>query len=909
MASDLSSFFSPRSIAVIGASDEEGTVGWRLMKNLMEYKGKGKGNVYPVNIRKDEVLGVKAYKSVEDIPESVDLAVIATPAPTVPGIVEQCGRAGVKNLIIISAGFREVGEEGRALEAKIIEARDKYALNIIGPNCLGIIRPSSNLNATFLSRTPEPGNVAFISQSGALGSAIVEWAIDESIGFSAFISVGSMLDVDFGDLIEYLGKDPETKSILLYVEGISDAKRFISAARHFARTKPIIVVKAGKFAESARAVQSHTGSLAGEDVVYDAAFKRAGIIRVDEISELFNCAEALAKQPLPNGPRLAIITNAGGPAIMATDALLTSGGRLAELDPNTIEELNKVLPKHWSKGNPVDLIGDADASRYRRALELCLKDSNVDGILVIYTPTMIDSTEIAKTVVDVCNSSSDDGGGGGRGIIKPILTSFMFQHEANRILNENGIPTYDTPEQAVKTFIYMYQYKHRLEMLYQTPEALIDFMPPKRPLLTMINNAIAEKRKVLDEVESKEFISYYNIPVVRTLIARSEDEAVALASSIGYPVVLKIYSKDITHKSDVGGVMLNLKDEDEVREAYNRMMQNVKSRMPDARIDGVTVQPMVTKKGVEVILGARHDPIFGPVILFGMGGVGVEIFRDFAVGLPPLNQVLARMLIEETRVYRILRGYRDIPAVDMRALEQLLVSFSQMLIDFPEIEEVDINPLLVHGKDIIALDARIVIDEVRARARTSKDHDPYRHLVISPYPKRYERLWTLKDGRTVLLRPIKPEDEPLWLDMFKHLSQESVYQRFFTVIKDTPHEQIVRYCNIDYAREMSIVAELSEGNAKRIIGVASLVIDWRSRGKDGYREGEVAVIVADPWQGLGLGTKLVDYILEIAEDMNVKAVNAVMLASNARIIDLMKRMGFRLEALDEDTLIGRLELT
>lgn len=767
MVSDLSAFFSPRSIAVIGASDEEGTVGWRLMKNLMEYKG----NVYPVNIRKDEVLGVKAYRSVEDIPESVDLAVIATPAPTVPGIVEQCGRAGVKNLIIISAGFREVGEEGRALEAKIIEARDRYALNIIGPNCLGIIRPSSNLNATFLSRTPKPGNVAFISQSGALGSAIVDWAVNENIGFSAFISVGSMLDVDFGDLIEYLGKDPETKSILLYIEGISDAKRFMSAARHFSRTKPIIVVKAGKFAESARAVQSHTGSLAGEDVVYDAAFKRAGVIRVDEISELFNCAEALAKQPLPNGPRLAIITNAGGPAIMATDALIASGGRLAELDPNTIEELNRVLPKHWSKGNPIDLIGDADASRYRRALELCLKDSNVDGILVVYTPTMIDSVEIARTVVDVCkdstnsssnsNSSSDNSRYGSSS--KPVLTSFMFQHEANRILNENGIPTYDTPEQAVKTFIHMYQYKHRLEMLYQTPEALIDFMPPKRPLLTMINNAIAEKRRILDEVESKEFISYYNIPVVRTLIARSEDEAVALASSIGYPVVLKIYSKDITHKSDVGGVMLNLNDEHEVREAYNRMMQNVRAKMPDARIDGVTVQPMVKMKGVEVILGARYDPIFGPVILFGMGGVGVELFKDFAVGLPPLNQVLARMLMEETRVHRLLKGYRDIPAADMRALEQLLVSFSQMLIDFPEIEEVDINPLLVHGKNIIALDARIVVDEARASARAKakagKDHDPYRHLIISPYPKRYERLWTLKDGRIVLLRPIKPEDE------------------------------------------------------------------------------------------------------------------------------------------------------
>ncbi|MCS6767612.1 MAG: bifunctional acetate--CoA ligase family protein/GNAT family N-acetyltransferase [Candidatus Nitrosocaldus sp.] len=895
MAGDLSAFFNPKSIAVIGASDEQGSVGWRLMRNLMEYNGK----VYPVNIRKDEVLGIKAYRSVEDLPEGVDLAVIATPAATVPGIVEQCGRAGIRNLIIISAGFREVGDEGRALEAKILDVRDRYGLNIVGPNCLGIIRPSSNLNATFLSRVPKPGSVALISQSGALGAAIIDWAVNESIGLSAFVSVGSMLDVDFGDLIEYLGKDPETKSILLYIEGISDAKRFMSAARHFARTKPIIVVKAGKFAESARAVQSHTGSLAGEDTVYDAAFKRAGVIRVEEISELFNCAEALAKQPLPRGPRLAIITNAGGPAIMATDTLIANGGRLAELSANTVEELNRVLPRHWSKGNPVDLIGDADAARYKNALELCLRDDGVDGILVIYTPTIVDSVDIARTVVDVCKGSSHG---------KPVLTSFMFQQEANRILNESGIPTYDTPEQGVRTFIYMYQYKHRLEMLYQTPEALIDFMPPKRPLLTMIRNAIAEKRSVLNEVESKEFISYYNIPVVRTVVARSEDEAASIASGIGYPVVLKVYSKDITHKSDVGGVMLNLKDEREVREAYNRIMESVRAKVPDASIDGVTVQPMVAMKGVEVILGARHDPIFGPAILFGMGGVGVELFRDFAVGLPPLNQTLARMLMEETKVYRLLKGYRDVPEADMRALEQLLVSFSQMLIDFPEIEEVDINPLLIHGKRMVALDARIVIDEARA-GRRRRDHDPYGHLVISPYPKRYERLWTLKDGRVVLLRPIKPEDEPLWLDMFRHLSPESVYQRFFTIIKDTPHEQRVRYCNIDYAREMSIVAELSEGNVRRIIGVASLVIDSRRRGsRDGYREGEIAVMVADPWQGLGLGTKLVDYILEIAEDMNVKAVNAVMLANNTRIIDLMRRMGFRIEALDEGTLVGRLEL-
>ncbi len=886
---ELNKFFSPRSIAVIGASDEEGTVGWRLMKNLMEYRG----NVYPVNIRKDEILGVKAYRSVDDIPEVVDLAVIATPAHTVPSIVEQCGKRGVDSMIIISAGFREVGEEGKALETKILEVRDKYNLNIIGPNCLGVIKPSSNLNATFLSRMPKAGNVAFISQSGALGAAIVDWAVDKSIGFSAFISVGSMLDVDFGDLIEYLGSDPETRSILLYIEGITDAKKFMSAARHFARVKPIIVIKAGKFAESARAVQSHTGSLAGEDIVYDAALKRAGVIRVDEISELFNCAEALAKQPLPKGDRLAIITNAGGPAIMATDALLASNGILAELSEHTLEELNKVLPKHWSKGNPIDLIGDADASRYKAALELCLNDDNVDGILIIYTQSFVDPVEIACTVVNVLRTSGNRG--------KPVITSFMFQREANRIFNENGIPTYDTPEQAVKTFMYMHQYKHRLEMLYQTPEALIDFIPPKRPLRNMISRAVAEGRILLDEVESKEFISYYDIPVVKTLIARSEDETVTMAASIGYPVVLKVYSRDITHKSDVGGVMLNLKDEYEVRDAYRRIMERVKANRPDARVDGVTVQPMVDVKGIELILGAKNDPIFGPVILFGMGGIGVELFRDYAIALPPLNQTLARMLMQETRVYRLLRGYRDIRAVDTRLLEQLIVSFSNMLIDFPEIEEVDINPLLASSSRIVALDARIVIN----RDRAIKPISNYEHLVINPCPKRYERLYTLKNGRAVLLRPIKPEDEPLWIDMFKSLSSSSIYQRFFKVIKDITHEQIARYCNIDYAREMSIVAELSEGDRRRMIGVASIITD---RKKHRPKEGEIAVIVADEFQGLGLGTKLIDYIIEIAEDMGIDTLKALILADNSKAIDIVRRMGFTIEAIDGNTVMARLEL-
>jgi len=702
--SDLSNFFNPKSIAVIGASDEEGTVGWRLFKNLVENGYNGR--IYPINIRKQKILGFKAYQSVEQLPERADLAVIAVPAKVVPSIVEQCGKVGIDSIIIISAGFKEVGQEGKVLEDRIAEIRSRYGMRIIGPNCLGLVRPSINLNATFLRKMPKAGNIALISQSGALGAAIVDWTIKEDIGLSKFISVGSMLDVDFGDLIDYLGNDPETKSILLYMEGVTDAKKFMKNARKVAKIKPIITIKSGRFSESAKAVASHTGSLAGEDNVYDAVFKRVGIVRVEEIQELFNCAEALAKQPLPNGPRLAIITNAGGPGIMAADALLARNGKLAVLSSKTMDALNKALPSHWSKGNPIDLIGDADTERYRVALEACLEDDNIDGILVIYTQSFLDSVELAHTIIDVYSKSKRD---------KPLLTSLMGQWESHGILNKYGIPTYDTPEQAVKTFMYMYQYKNRLEMLDGSPEpytstAIISITSDKKArLLSIINNALNEYRAVLNEVEAKEFISCYNIPTVKTLVANDEDSAVEIADMLGYPVVLKILSPDIVHKTDVGGVILDLKNEQEVRYAYREIMRNVKMKRPDARILGVTVQPMVSKRGVEVILGSKHDPIFGPVILFGMGGVGVEIFKDFTLELPPLNNKLARNMIEGTKVYNLLKGYRGMPAADISKLEEVMVSFSQMLIDFPQIREVDMNPIIVYMDNITVLDARIVI--------------------------------------------------------------------------------------------------------------------------------------------------------------------------------------------------------
>ncbi len=888
---NLDKIFNPKSIAVIGASDEEGTVGYVLMKNLVELWHRGR--IYPVNIRKKEIFNLKTYQSVSEIPETVDLAIIATPAKTVPEIVEECGKTEIKGIIIISAGFKEAGLEGRALEDKIIAIGKAYDMRIIGPNCLGVIRPSINLNATFSNKMPPRGNIAFISQSGALGTAILDWAIHSNIGFSNFVSVGSMIDVGFGDLIDYFGSDSQTRSILMYIEGIANARKFMSAARHFARTKPIVVLKSGRYSESAKAAASHTGALTGESAVYDAAFKRVGIVMVSDIAELFNCAEILGMQPNPKGPHLAIITNAGGPGVMSVDTLIAKGGAPATLSQQTIETLNKVLPPYWSKSNPIDILGDAKADRYEAVIDVCLRDNNIDGLLVIYTPQgMEDPARIARSIVEQWRS---------KGSQKTVLTSFMGQkevEEANQILSKYSIPTYSTPEQAVTTYMYMYQYKRNLELLYETPEELpVDTVPPKRPLTVILRNA-AKEREILTEAEAKQFLEAYTIPVVKTMVAKTVDEAASLAMQIGYPVVLKILSPQIVHKTNAGGVILDIASEAELRKAYDAIIQRAREYDPKAEIQGVTVQSMIKKQGYEIILGAKTDPLFGHVILFGMGGTGVEIFRDVAIGLPPLNQTLARRIMEETKVYEFLKGYRNAPSANLKLLEEIMIDFSQMLVDFPQLKEIDINPLLVNSKEVIALDARIVID----RKRVFEKSEPYEHLVMSPYPRKYETLWKLYDGRIVLLRPIKPEDEPMWLEMFQNFSDQSIRYRFFEIIGDTPHEIRVKYCNIDYDREIGIVAELNEKGSRKIAGVVRLVTDPDNK------MGEIAIIVADPWQGLGLGTKMMDHIIEICKDKKIEIVYAEILRDNLVAIDLFRRMGFIVEALDEETVKATLNL-
>jgi len=580
---------------------------------------------------------------------------------------------------------------------------------------------------------------------------------------------------------------------------------------------------------------------------------------------------------------------------MATDALIAQGGKLAKLSEKTMEKLNSFLPHYWSRGNPIDILGDAKADRYKAVVEACLDDQNVDGIVIIYTPqAVVEPVSVAKSIVELCSNRGYQS--------KTILTSFMGYgavEEANRVLSENSIPTYTTPEQAIKTYHYMYQYKRNLELQYETPEELpVDVVPPKRPLMTIMRDVAAENREVLNEAEAKMFLEYYNLPVVKTRVAKTEDEASLIASQLGYPVVLKILSPQIVHKTEAGGVILDIHDEAEVRTAFNKIIEAAKKHDSNIEILGVTVQAMVKKQGYEVIIGAKADPLFGPVILFGMGGVGVELFKDFALGIPPLNQTLVRRMMEETKVYQLLKGYRNVPPANIKRLEEILVRFSQMLVDFPQLKEVDINPLFIDENEAVALDARIVVD----KEKVFRKFEPHEHLVITPYPKKYETMWKLRDGRTVVLRPIKPEDELLWLEMFQNFSEESIRYRFFQILKDTPHETRIRYCNIDYDREIAIVPELTEGGRKKILGVARVSIE-----PDG-KKGEIAFIIADPWQGLGLGTKIVDYALEICKDMKIETVYAIILPDNYRAIDLMKKMGFEIKYTADNTVEATLDL-
>ncbi|MGA2785604.1 MAG: bifunctional acetate--CoA ligase family protein/GNAT family N-acetyltransferase, partial [Candidatus Bathyarchaeia archaeon] len=759
------------------------------------------------------------------------------------------------------------------------------------------IRPHIGLNATFLRDNPIPGQIAFISQSGALGSAILNWAVSSHIGFSMFASLGSTLDIGYGDMIDYLGEDPNTRSIIIYMEDVHSARKFMSAAKGFARTKPIIVLKAGKHAAGAKAASSHTGALAGDYIVYDAAFKRSGVVRVDEIADLFNCAEVLESRLLPAGPKLGVVTNAGGPAVLAADAIVDHGGELAELSEKSLMALNANLPPYWSHGNPVDVLGDADVKRYELAVETCMLDPNIDGLLVIYTPQGATSpTEVAQAITKLVANRR-----------KPLLTVWMGEdsvREARQIFHSNNIPTYSTPEEAMKTYMYMYRYRRNLDLLYETPQQLsIDISPPKNYLKIIIQKTKESGRTALTQADVDRFLDAYEIPRVKGKLARDADQAVMIASELGYPVVIKIASEDILHKTDVGGVVTSIMNSDTLKEQYKLLLERMKQAKPEAKIDGIYVQKMLKKADYELILGSKKDRDFGAVILFGSGGIGVELFKDFSVGLPPLNQSLARRIVEETRIYRALsKGLRNKPPIDMRSLEEIMVRFSNMIVDLPEISEMDINPLAVSDGKLWALDARIIIDPTIKLRRS----EPYPHLVMMPYPTKYVIPWRLREGTEVILRPIRPEDEPMELDFIKGLSTETSRFRFFQIIKDLPHDALVRFCNIDYDREMAFIAETTDTDnnqaPQRIeIGVSRLILD------PNRRRGEFAVVIADKYQGKGLGTKLVDMLIEVARDKGVEAIYGVVMSGNMAMIRLCEKLGFVIRR-EQDNVIAELKL-
>ena len=889
MIQQLDKIFKPKSIAVIGASTKENSVGHSLFKNLLD--SGFKGQLFPINPKSKELLGKKAYDNIKNVPSKVDLAVIILPAKFVPQVVEECGQAGVGGLLIISAGFKEAGEAGEKMVQEVLTTSRKYGMRIVGPNCLGIINPKLGMNATFANRMALPGNIAFISQSGALCSSILDWANEQNVGFSHFVSIGSMIDIGFAELIDYFGMDQETSSILVYMESLTHARRFMSAARAFARTKPIIILKAGKSQAGTKAAMSHTGTLAGNDAAFDAAFQRAGCIRVEKISQLFGCAQALSMQPRPQGNRLAIVTNAGGPGVLATDYLTTREGKLAELSEKSMAKLNEALPPTWSHGNPVDVIGDASPVEYRKALEACLADENVDGVLTILTTqTVTDPEETAKVLVEL-----------GKKTRKPILASWMGERDVEKardILEKGKIPNYRYPESAVDVFLQMWQYTRNLELLYETPpEAPRRFVPRRDAAWHIIRTALVEGRDYLLEHESKALLGCYDIHVGATQVATNAKEAGEFAEKAGFPAVLKIISPDALHKTDVGGVRLNIASKAEAEKAYEEIIASVKKHKPEARIVGVLIEQMV-KKRYELLFGAKRDPIFGPLIVFGQGGVAVEVIRDTSFALPPLNMALARRVVQNTRIAQQLKGFRGIPGVDIDDLAFQLQKFAYILMDFPEIREMDINPFLVDEKGGVVVDARILLDEYQPRR---KGH-PYQHLVISPYPEKYLKRVIVRDGREFLLRPIRPEDEPMEAEMFKTLSDQSLYFRFFGYVPKVTHDFLTRMTHIDYDREMAIIAEVEEGGKKHMAGVARIIADaWGETA-------EFAILVADPWQNLGLGNQMMDYTLEIARDKGFNTIYASVLRSNTNMIRMFKERGFKLGAEDSGSYSAQLDL-
>ena len=883
----LTSLFEPKSVAVIGASDRENSVGNVLFKNILNSGYKGR--LYPINPKHDTIQGKPAFKSIEDIGARVELAIIATKPKTVPDIVEQCGRSGIKVVIIITAGFAESGHSGAALERKTLEIARSYGVRVLGPNCLGVIRPELGLNATFARVSADVGNLALVSQSGAMCSAVLDWAKSNRLGFSSVISLGSTADVDFGEILDYLVYDNRTHYILLYIEGIRNARRFMCALRSAARIKPILLLKAGRHAAGSAAVRVHSGMVAGSDSVFDAAVRRAGVVRVKNVGQLFYASKALASKFRPQGKRLAIVTNGGGPGAMAADRAGDMGIPLATLSAETMKALNAVLPPTWSQSNPIDIVGDATPERYSNAILAVAQDDGVDGILVMLSPqAMTEPLEVARSVIKVSEQTA-----------KPILACWMGEEqvlEGRTALEDAGIPAFRMPETAIELYYHISTYYRNQTLLLQTPQANYQLTPQETEGAKMLIEAVLqEHRKVLSEMESKAVLRAFRIPVAQTMVARTPTESLLLAEQLGFPVAMKVDSPDLVRKSEAGGVRLNIPNASSVRNAYHDIIETVQKKHPEARINGVSIEPYLARpNGRELMIGVVRDPIFGPVITFGSGGTDVEIFSDRAAALPPLNRVLAQDLIRSTRAAKLLGEFRNLPPIHMEALENVLLNISEMVCELPWLQELDLNPLIVDENGAIAADARIVIDYAPSHG------DRYAHMAIHPYPAHLIQEWDQPDGRTVTIRPIRPEDAEMEQEFVKALSDESKYYRFMDTLRELTQSMLVRFTQIDYDREMALVATIPDEKGTIVqIGVARYVTN-----PDGESV-EFALAVADDWQRHGVGRKLMSALIESARQKGYRAIVGDVLAMNSKMFRLVGSLGFTIHPHPEDPAVKR----
>ncbi|MDO8988983.1 MAG: bifunctional acetate--CoA ligase family protein/GNAT family N-acetyltransferase [Sideroxyarcus sp.] len=880
----LNPLFAPKSVAVFGASDRIDSVGQIVFKNMLD--GGFKGKLYPVNAKNAEVQGQKAYPTIGSIGEPVELVVIATPPQTVPGIIEECGTHGVKAAVIITAGFGEVGKEGAALERKMMEAAHQYNIRLIGPNCLGIMRPSIGLNATFNKGSANTGNIALVSQSGALCTAILDWATLNDVGFSSVVSMGSSTDVDFGEILDYLVSDPQTNSILMYLEGIRNSRSFMSALRAAARIKPVILVKVGRHPAGSKAAMSHTASLVGADDVFDAAIRRVGVVRVLNVTELFTAARSLSCGFRPSGNRLAIVTNGGGPAVMAADRAADLGLIMATLSDETVEYLNQYLPPNWPHCNPVDIIGDAQADRYFHAVTACLKDDNVDGVLAILTPqAMTKPLESAQVLIDIAKANSNSN--------KPLLACWMGETqvaESRRLFTKAHRPHFRTPEVAVEVFSHLHDYYRNQKMLMQMPGPLAHHIEPDVDgARLIIEGAMQDHRKILTEMESKALLSAFHVPVAHTMVAHSPSEALLIAQQLGFPVAMKINSHDISHKSDAGGVVLNLNTSHAVLTAYQHIIDTVRLNVPDARIDGISIQPMIVKpNGRELMVGVTNDPVFGPVITFGAGGTTVEVVGDRAVALPPLNRFLVKDLIQGTHISKMLGKFRNLPPANVEALEDILLRVSEMVCELPLLQEMDINPLILDESGALAVDARVVVEFRQPSA------DRYAHMAIYPYPTQLVCKWQLTDGTDITIRPMRPEDAMLVKQFVHDLSEESKYFRYMNSVQELTEEMLARLTQLDYSREMALLAVVEELGKETGLGVSRYAIN-----PDG-KTCEFALVIADNIAGKGLGQKLMVALMDAARSNGLSVIEGEVLNNNHKMLKLMNRLGFTLKSSEDD---------